>query len=186
MHLLVTQLFWDSLLAGYPFIPTSSRNAFPSQSKLIDGHQGFALWCVMFRMHKNQRHCTFFCVPISFSKFILMFKVIHKHISHCFGGNQSFGHMSITIPLLPQHSVLKKRQSAALHTNIIDISAEFSQTLKYGVEGGRKCFLTFLACLPKKWNEKRKEVLMLLHCLNAPPPNIQWPSVQPPTTRPPP
>lgn len=99
--------------------------------------------------------------------------MFHKHVFHCFRGNQSFWHTSITTPPLPQHSVLKKRQSAASHTHIIDISAEFSQTLKYGVEGGRKCFLTSLACLPKKkmkWKKERKEVLMLLHCLNAPSP----------------
>lgn len=83
--------------------------------------------------------------------------MFHKHFSYCFGGNQSFWHMSITIPLLPQHSVWKKRQSAASHTNTIDIAAEFSQTLKYGVEGGRKCFLNFLACLPKNEMKKGKK-----------------------------
>lgn len=50
----------------------------------------------------------------------------------------------------------EKRDNLQPHTlTFIDISAEFSQTLKYGVEGGRKCFLTFLACLPK--NELKKE-----------------------------
>lgn len=62
MHLFVTQLFWDSLLAGSPFISTSSRIAFLSKSKFSDDHQGFALWSVMFSMHRNQRHCTFLFV----------------------------------------------------------------------------------------------------------------------------
>lgn len=82
MYMLVTHLFWDSLLAGNPFISTSSRIAVLSQSRLIDDHQGFALWTIMFSMRGNQRHCTFFFLlgyHFFFCKFISMFKTtIHK------------------------------------------------------------------------------------------------------------
>lgn len=153
MYMLVTHLFWDSLSAGNPFISTSSRIAVLSQSRLIDDHQGFALWTIMFSMRRNQRHCTFFFLlgyQFFFCKFILMFKTIHKtHFPLFLRQSIILTYKHHSPPPTPQHSVFRKRQPAASHTNIIDISAEFSQTLKYGVEGGRKCFLTFLACLPK-------------------------------------
>lgn len=129
-------------------------SSFPKQIDWWSSRVCFVNYNVQHAQKPKTLYFFFFCWAINFFFFVSSFQCLKqstKHISHCSYGNQSFWHTSITIPppSPPQHSVFRKRQPAASHTNIIDISAEFSQTLKYGVEGGRKCFLTFLACLPK-------------------------------------
>lgn len=120
MYMLVTHLFWDSLLAGNPFISTSSRIAVLSQSRLIDDHQGFALWTIMFSMRRNQRHCTFFLLGCHFFFPVSSFQCLKqstKHLSHCFYGNQSFWHTSITIPPppLPTQCIQKETTCSLTH-----------------------------------------------------------------------
>lgn len=127
----------------------------------------------------------FFCWTVIFLNSFQCFKQSTKHISHCYPGDQSFWHTSIIFFF--SNTAWRKRQPAASHTNSIDTTAEFSQTyLKYRVEGGRKCFLTLLACLPKiRWNKKKGWSYDATSLFECPSPYPTTYLFSPPLTRPP-
>lgn len=107
-----------------------------------------------------------------------MFSLIHKtHFPFFLRQSIILTYCHIFFPAYFNTAWRKQQPCSLKHT--INISIKISQIyLKYGVEGGRKCFLTSCLSAKKKMISK-DEVTMLFRCLNASPPTHNQQSISP-------